>query len=98
MPSRRALQEVAVVSFNDLTGRRVKHNRPRYSNSLTEVAHSFPSSPFIGGGSGLRTGRGARTLLPEGARSVGQTIPSFSPAELLIRSPRQRGPVTRAGR
>ena len=33
----------------------------------------LPSPPFFGRFTGLRTGRGARTRLPEGARIVGQT-------------------------
>ena len=61
----------------------VKHERARYAIPWERPHFSFRFLPlpafswwrFIG----LRTGRGARTRLPEGTRIVGQTIPGFAP-------------------
>ena len=54
----------------------VKHERVRYAIG---AHYSFRFIPRPARARlGLRTGRGARTRLPEDARIVGQTIPGFA--------------------
>ena len=56
----------------------VKHERVCYAIGPQFSFRFLPLPAFLRAVHGLRTGRGARTRLPEGTRIVGQTIPAFA--------------------